>query len=61
MNIKFKLEGLFALLLLVSSITMKGQDNLAGTAVAAADTFHIDHPAAAAIDGIQLMVEDGKC
>jgi hypothetical protein len=51
MNLKFKLGGLFALLLGISTITLKAQDNLAGSAVVAADTSHMGHPAVAAIDG----------
>lgn len=40
-----------SLCLLACSIAMHGQTNLAASAVASADTFLVDHPAASSIDG----------
>lgn len=50
MNLKFFRGELFAFLVLVSTFTLEGQDNLAGNASASADTAHVDYPAAGAID-----------
>jgi len=45
------------LLLILCSMAVHGQTNLAGSAAASADTSHLDHPVAAAIDG---DTEDGS-
>lgn len=55
MNEQGFLQGwLIALFLLIFLTGQKGQDNLARSAVASADTSHIDFPASAAINGDTL-------
>ena len=43
--------GLFIYLIFFSTIILKGQENLARSASASADSSHLDHPAASAING----------